>query len=247
MTIHWKPRDGINKRKGVSRSTNDFWDPKALLPRATNNHAINLKGNRSRFGFLSRLSWWKFLSTRRLLKDNLPIIFGICFFLCIVTSVYKNNQHKKMQARPMMIGCYFSTESDYIMKVKHLLLHDEDRYPSKRQVNWTTHSDEMEKTLRNSIKYNRARAEEIENPQCTLPYKWQRTSNPTCNTIHENDMSLFFNEGRKKVAERLYLLDHGYFRDIWVFKAGYKEYKPTVVKTLRHVHEVTERNFERHR
>ncbi len=172
-------------------------------------------------------------------------VMCIATFFC--SNAYFNNGHEyAWQAHPTVLGCYFTSEGSAILKVKRLAIHDEDRYPSKRTVEWSDKNEDSEKDLRNSRKYNRARAESFETDTCTLPYEWLSNSLPTCNNLHENDLTQFFNTGEQKIEERLLLLDHGFFRDIWTFKSQ-SGGSTFVLKTLRQVHELTERNFDRHR
>lgn len=259
--MYQKSDDGVSQRKRTSPKTNDSTKHRhnqnykqlhsksynLILPKCErHNHYI--KGNRGR-GFcyiwiINQIQSLRFRKKPCLLMLGLWTVILICVLSDRSASSRQSNG--TFRNHPIVIGCHFSSVDGSIIKMKHLPIHDEDRYPSKRQVDWTVQEEEMEKSLRNSIKYNRARAQELEDERCKLPYSWQSDSYPTCNLIHENDMTSFFNDGKERVEERLLLHDHGFFRDIWVFKTGIDR-NATVLKTLRHAHDLTERNFNRHR
>lgn len=210
-----------------------------------------LKGNRTpRLGSTSNyLSFRKICILLRVRKKESVICFlglVVCVMVLFLNRFSISGERKEYRIHPIVIGCHFSTSEHKIVKIKHLPIYDEGRYPSKRQTDWNDENEKMERTLRNSIKYNKAKVEDIDEKYCKIANNWQKISSPTCNTIHENDMSSFFNVQGKIVEERLLLLDHGFFRDIWVFKDG-NEKDATVLKTLRYAHELTERNFDRHR
>jgi len=173
------------------------------------------------------------------------IVFNIKnMFVILTNNSFGLTRKSNTIAHPKILGCYFSSDSHEIVKIKRLPIYDDERYPSKRLVHWTTENEEFEKNLRNSMKYSRAKAEEVESEQCKLPHKWQSNSYPTCNQVHESDFTLFFNEG-VRVEERLRLIDNGFFRDVWSVK---EENGVTVVlKNLRHSHQHSDRNFDRHR
>eukprot|EP00554_Chaetoceros_debilis_P016313 CAMPEP_0194126954 /NCGR_PEP_ID=MMETSP0150-20130528/60262_1 /TAXON_ID=122233 /ORGANISM="Chaetoceros debilis, Strain MM31A-1" /LENGTH=503 /DNA_ID=CAMNT_0038820843 /DNA_START=223 /DNA_END=1734 /DNA_ORIENTATION=- len=82
---------------------------------------------------------------------------------------------------PMVIGCYFEdyeysaaktsssatssiasrSKSSKITRIRYLPINDEYRYPSKRQVEWTSHDVDFHKHLLDSKKYNKARADNV--------------------------------------------------------------------------------------
>ena len=227
---------------------------KPISPFKPEHEHYYLKGNRtSRLGFTNNSFSFKkvcfFLRVKK--KESLILCLAVWFVVVLASIKVLNGSHNKGERRkyrvhPIVIGCHFSTSEHKILRLKHLPIYDEDRYPSKRQMDWTDENEKMERSLRNSIKYNKAKVEDIDEKHCKIPNNWQKTSSPTCNSIHENDMSSFFNVKGKYVEERLLLLDHGFFRDIWVFKDD-NEKEAMVLKTLRYAHDLTERNFDRHR
>lgn len=249
--MYSKNDDGVNqRRRNTTTSNNNYQFPYHLkeINSKQEIHGHNVKENRLRIGY--SYGWSLRKAGRTLytfLKRHRIVLFVpwcISFFVSFI-SIRENADHKVVH--PIVIGCHFSVEEGKVTKLKRIPLYDEDRYPSKRQVDWTVQDEDIQKSLRNSKKYDRARAQELVDDNCTLPYQWQTTAYyPTCNAIHENDMTSFYNKGDKKIEESLLLLDHGFFRDIWVFKNDIDR-NAMVLKTLRHAHELTERNFNRHK
>ena len=240
-------RGGLSKRKTISTEAtqriselSSYDIPTPLHSESGTDNPRNIdKGGRlkSRLIFRTHVFF--------LLKKRLLYFIVIC---CIMLSPCWMLPRKKTKAstHPIVISCQVAVDGHSILKVRKLPIHDEDRYPTKRKVEWSEEEVIAEKNLRNSRKYNRAKAEQQERDRCVLPYKWQKNLYPTCNNVHENDLTQFFNEGERKIEERLLLLDHGFFRDIWTFKPQI-EGVILVLKTLRHIHELTDRNFDRHR
>ena len=166
---------------------------------------------------------------------------------------------------PRHLGCYFSTVSSRIDGVEQLKVYW-NRYPSKRLVyEDEEHVEYVKNKLYDSKKYRYSlRDEPYLKDECTLPYKWQSSSHPNCNFIHEMDLSSLHhptsstmnnnnnNDGtekdkywlkhwKEKQVNRVTLLTNGYWRDVWNVQ------DTVVVKTLRLIHEFDDRNYDRHR
>ncbi len=251
------PHGGLSKRKTttiVDRTTssiitntskygsNDLSSPKSFGSRCGDHPKDLDKGGRK---VLNSLQLFK-TDVIRILKSKKIVLVAGLYCTILLTAKYVEDVKLGRRIHPKVVGCYFAPEGNAMLKIRRLPVYDEDRYPSKRTVVWSDQDEEAENKLRNSRKYNRARAEMRDDDECSLPYDWQKKSYPTCNNIHENDMTQFFNEGEHKVEERLLLLDHGFFRDIWTFKP-HDGGTTMVLKTLREIHELTDRNFDRHR
>uniref|UniRef100_A0A7S4MR83 Protein kinase domain-containing protein n=1 Tax=Odontella aurita TaxID=265563 RepID=A0A7S4MR83_9STRA len=81
---------------------------------------------------------------------------------------------------------------------------------------------------------------------CKAQYEWQETSFPSCNAVHEVDLSHMRHKFEDGSSTRT--IDHinnGGWSDIWVMK----EYDGTkrVIKTKLFQHDFTDRNFDRYR
>ena len=257
--MYTKNNDGVNQRKRSSSIRNNCQDSHSY--RTLNHtsgfkvstyedeeHGYYVKGKRVKS--VSQLWMMKISRYFDGKKTQVLIILGIWCVIGITFIFSHIKTGEKLRAprhqHPVVLGCHFSPNESKIVKLKRIPVYDEDIYPSKRHVDWDDRSEEMENSLRNSIKYDRVKVEDIEDYTCKLPHKWQSTSYPSCNKVHEHDLTAFFNEGEKRIEERQYLLDHGFFRDIWLFKDDIDR-NLSVLKTLRYSHEVTDRNFNRHR
>jgi len=74
---------------------------------------------------------------------------------------------------------------------------------------------------------------------CVQMRDWQLTSFPSCNSIHEYSLA----ETNKTKQARL--INHGQWRDVW--KISDTKNKNYALKTMRYVHDYSERNYDRHR
>jgi hypothetical protein len=88
----------------------------------------------------------------------------------------------------------------------------------------------------------------VETDTCKLPYLWQKTSFPSCNSIHEFDItrpwSVLFNVRRKLYR----IIGNGYWRDVWLIQNGHSNVSEKgILKTMRYGHDYTPRNFDRMR
>jgi len=157
-----------------------------------------------------------------------------------------------LNSKPLVLGCYFEVNenrhsSSTITRIRRLPVFDEDRYPSKRLVEWTEENEEFNTQLRDSKKYNKDKSETIRNEKCKLPYKWQSLYIPNCNSVHENDFTKFFVESSTSVDENIRMVASGFWRDVWKFPDKEESRTWVASKTLRYTHAYTERNFDRHR
>jgi hypothetical protein len=116
-------------------------------------------------------------------------------------------------------------------------------YPSKRSIYISELAWEAQKHLQDSNDYDLHQVDPLETDECRAQYSWQSTSFPTCNAIHETDLTDVPAPNRKK--EKVRLITYGYYRDVWLIR----EFDGTkrVLKTLRYQHEFIARNYDRHR
>ena len=162
-------------------------------------------------------------------------------------------------SKPLVVGCYFADDTNSrIIRMKRLKVHDEDRYPSKRQVEWTQENQEFELQLRDSKKYKKSLPEQREDDRCELRYEWQKKYHPTCNAIHEHDFTAFYKESSTGVEENIRIVASGFWRDVWKMKMSMSKNDGdgdgdgvtgswVAAKTLRSTHPFLARNFDRHR
>lgn len=90
----------------------------------------------------------------------------------------------------------------------------------------------------------------VEDDDCKLRSEWQRTSFPTCNSVHEFDGTkpwshLSNHRGRQKYYR---IIGNGFWRDVWLvnYDHGIVDEKG-ILKTMRYQHPYTPRNFDRMR
>jgi len=73
---------------------------------------------------------------------------------------------------------------------------------------------------------------------CVQMKDWQLTSFPSCNSIHEYLLAETYNKQAR-------LINHGQWRDVW--KIDDMKNNNYALKTMRYVHDYSERNYDRHR
>lgn len=101
--------------------------------------------------------------------------------------------------------------------------------------------------------------EKFETEECIRQKEWQVMSYPTCNNLHELDLTYMLHhpvyegydddneiEYTKKIKVLVRRINNGYWRDVWRVKSenGIDE---IVLKTMRYEHDYVDRNFDRHR
>lgn len=191
------------------------------------------------------------LCLRRLLlqariNKKLAILFLSLFGIALLGSLYPtytpNRTFSLFGYTPIVVGVYFV--DGYISSINSLPIHNPDRYPSKREVYWTDEDEEGQDLLNDEKYYDKHRREEPLDKSCEL-FDWQRHIKPTCNSIHENDLTDFFIENNDKADERVRLIAHGFWRDVWKIRRDGKD-SWSAFKTIRTEHDYTDRNFDRH-
>lgn len=149
-----------------------------------------------------------------------------------------------------------------ITRVRKLPIYDEDKYPSKRQMEeWTEKQTLSQAQLRDSRKYRSntpenehehstdANANYNADADCQIRHTWQSEHqyHPICNSVHQNDLTRFYVESNTGVGENLRLIASGYWRDVWKVPEREEGRQWVAVKTLRYKHAYSNRNFDRHR
>ena len=119
---------------------------------------------------------------------------------------------------------------------------DMELYPSKRTIYVSKRDQEAQDYLKNSKDFNRNLQDPLETDECKAQYDWQLKSYPTCNIVHETDITNL--HARRYKDEQVRLIADGYYRDVWTVRDGHEK---RILKTLRFEHDYVPRNYERHR
>jgi serine/threonine protein kinase len=101
--------------------------------------------------------------------------------------------------------------------------------------------------FKNTPKEIKPKNSEVLPPECERP-AWQELSFPNCNDVHDIDLGAVLKRSRSGNSK----LPTGYvasglWRSVWAVNPRSVMTEPIVLKTLRKEHEVTSRNFDRHR
>lgn len=118
-----------------------------------------------------------------------------------------------------------------------------EKYPSKRKGFQSKSTKERQDDLKKSKKYPTPELDIWETKDCKAMHPWQLTSFPTCNKLHEVDLSPHHLDQDGFVR----IINHGYFRDVWTIHDDDLQHTPQVLKTLRYEHKYIDRNYDRHR
>jgi len=93
-------------------------------------------------------------------------------------------------------------------------------------------------TEKSSHHYERHRKKSVSKNRCAPAHDWMDRSFPTCNSVHEFDLS-------DSHPGQGFLINNGHFRDVWVIE----EYNGAkrVLKTLRTTHDFDYRSYDKER
>jgi serine/threonine protein kinase len=110
-------------------------------------------------------------------------------------------------------------------------------------MDWTVEQTKAQVHLGDSLDYRNALRDEFEVGDCLAQYEWQTVSFPTCNTLHEFDLTDLCTSSHDDM--RVKIVGNGYWRDVWVIKDNSDT--SYALKTLRFQHDWADRNYDRHR
>ena len=217
---------------------------------------------------------------------GLSIMCIYCVSSFIASISMRSRSHKiripSSSRTPITVACYFDVVKigqhnsitdinadkatvsipSRITRVRKLPIYDEDKYPSKRQMEeWTEKQTLSQAQLRDSRKYRSntpenehehstdANANYNADADCQIRHTWQSEHqyHPICNSVHQNDLTRFYVESNTGVGENLRLIASGYWRDVWKVPEREEGRQWVAVKTLRYKHAYSNRNFDRHR
>jgi hypothetical protein len=148
-------------------------------------------------------------------------------------------------AKPKVFGIYFAnqTSASYI-GAQALPTHLQRRL-THNFVSVPIEEIRAQSRLTDSEDYDDVRRDPFERNNCIAQYDWMKQSFPTCNMLHEADLTNM-HRGERKYHEEVRLLGSGYWRDVWRVKAD-RQLETNIVKTLRYKHAWADRNYDRHR
>ena len=122
-------------------------------------------------------------------------------------------------------------------------------YPTKRLVQWTSDDETGRRNLLNSADFwdeDEAGLYPYRDvPECIPMHEWQTTSFPSCNDVHQVDLS-DLSYGRNRRHRQVRIVATGFFRDVWAIRE-YDGMTLAVLKTLRYEHNYNDIMFQRHR
>jgi serine/threonine protein kinase len=98
------------------------------------------------------------------------------------------------------------------------------------------------KTTKNYVE----QVDPVETDDCKLRYEWQKSFRPTCNMLHEFDLSTPSTPINGTVDTKYRIIGNGYWRDVWVTNNSALDEK-LVFKSMIYEHDFTLRNFDRMR
>ncbi|KAI2488639.1 protein tyrosine kinase [Fragilaria crotonensis] len=145
--------------------------------------------------------------------------------------------------KPKVLGVYFANQTSSSYLNAQILPTYIQRRLTHNVVPVSITAVRQQLHLEASDDYEFALQEPFEDDVCKAKYEWMHMAFPTCNSIHETDLSDLKakNEHQMKVS----IMSSGYWRDVWKIQNGLTE--RVVLKTLRNQHDFDERNYDRHR
>ena len=170
-------------------------------------------------------------------------VVSICVFTGIVlVALLQIVNHTTAVEKPFPRHVRCINDNSGPLSVRRLDVNMET-YPSKRSIYISEREWEAQEHLKDSSDYDHHKVEPLETDECRAQYSWQLTSFPTCNVIHETDLTNLPAPNRK--TEQVRLITYGYYRDVWLIHEFNQAKR--VLKTLRYEHDFTPRNYDRHR
>ena len=168
--------------------------------------------------------------------------------------VLVSDETRHAHAKPRVFAYYFSDDVKSSRPSRRHLpgtLASHEPYPPhpRTTVEWTDEDEKGQKLLLNSQYYNndehRALRPYQDKPECVPMHEWHTMTYPTCNNVHQVDLTDLSYE-RNFEHRQVRILAHGFFRDVWAVRE-FDGVTLRVFKTLRYRHDMDEWSFERHR
>lgn len=153
-------------------------------------------------------------------------------------------------AKPHVIGAYFANQTSASYLGIQILPTNIQRRLTHNVVPLDIKAIEKQIHLTNSEDYEDGMRDQFEHDSCKAQFEWMKQSFPTCNMLHEADLTNM-HAAEKKHHEQVRILGSGYWRDVWKVKSGLtgKEghSETNILKTIRYKHDFEDRNYDRHR
>lgn len=151
--------------------------------------------------------------------------------------------HVGYVARPKVLGIYFADQTSASYLGAQVLPTYIQRRLTHNVVPISIEAVRSQLHLQASDDYEFSIQEPFEDHTCKAKYEWMHMSFPTCNSIHEIDLSDL--KAKNVHQMKVSILSSGYWRDVWKIQNDLTE--RVVLKTLRNQHDFDERNYDRHR
>lgn len=151
--------------------------------------------------------------------------------------------HVGYLVKPQVVGAYFANYTSSSFQGVQVLPTQLERRLTHHVVTLPKEQIEQQLHLTDSDDYEDRMRDDFGHTSCKAPYEWMEMSFPTCNFLHEADLTDL--QGETNRHKRVSLLGSGYWRDVWKLQNDLNE--RVVAKTLRYEHEWADRNYDRHR
>lgn len=147
------------------------------------------------------------------------------------------------EARPRVIGYYYRDSTTESWMGVQRLDPNMKRRLTHANMDWTVEQTKAQVHLGDSLDYLHELRDELEVGDCFAQYEWQTVSFPTCNILHEFDLTDLRTSSHNDM--RVKIVGNGYWRDVWVIKDNSDT--SYALKTIRFQHDWADRNYDRHR
>jgi hypothetical protein len=187
--------------------------------------------------------------------------YGVVIFLMLVSvlAILRSEVVLRMSSNPHFLYLGYQCQQKYDCKVSPRpkrvahYVYDEAKqiYAMSTPVD-STPQQRLVEPLGNLRRQERIKAtknyvegvDAVETDDCKLRYDWQKSFRPTCNTLHEFDLSTPRTPINGTVNTKYRIIGNGYWRDVWVANNAHEK---LVFKSMRYEHDFTLRNFDRMR
>lgn len=200
-------------------------------------HTGRKPSSNARFG----IAFFSAMSVLMMLRGNLRIS-TTPRYLYLGYSCRQTRSCHRTNIQPKRVIQYLFDERENVYRVGNETHYDPKSYHYQRFV--PAMGD-----VQNQQRIKRAHyvegLDEVETDDCKLRYEWQKSSRPTCNSVHEFDMTTPWSPASEGGHSKKYrIIGYGYWRDVWIVN---DDMEKVVFKSMRYEHDFTLRNFDRMR
>ena len=175
---------------------------------------------------------WKFSRTLSPGRESSSVVASLPLPSLRINTARSTGPH------PRVINLYPEPQVDF----------DQPMYKMLKKLSYPVFpmtDDEFWESLADSREYRHNRADPAETENCKAQYDWQLHSFPSCNHLHERELQKMSLQPDQP-GHPIRLVANGYWRDVWILPSNrYDDH--LVLKTIRYMHDYTERNYDRHR